>query len=299
MGSIQGALVRWLLRRARMWDKPLPEIRHDLARMEGGREPEGVSCTALTVNGVPCLVFVPPRAAAVEAGKTVALVHFHGGGFCMGIYPANRNFVASLALAAGIRIYLPDYRLAPEHPFPAALDDAVAVLDRLIVSGDSSGCALALSALQELRRESAVTPRGLAFITPVLDLSVTGEALAARAGADPFRTRDPLGIARIYVGNNDPTSHRLSPLFGVLDWLPPTLVHAADRDVFRHDATRLAEIATQAGRPLTLRVWPQMWHVFHFQHVFVPEARKALGELSRFLARHAEDAATLSAAAVN
>lgn len=284
MASLRSALVRFLLRRADLWNKPLSDIRKSLESIKGRGLPRGLELRKENIKGVAVERLTPPGAPEKKA-----ILYFHGGGFCLGIYPANREFVARIAMESGLPVVLPDYRLAPENPFPAALEDAVAVYKGLmgegytekdvVVMGDSSGCALALSALLVLKQSGVAMPSSLAFITPVFDLAGTGETFVSRAPKDPFRLKDPLGIAKLYVGANNPSSPVLSPLYGDLAGLPKAIIHAADYDVFLSDSVRLAERAKKAGVQVELKVWRKMWHIFHMQAAVVPEAEKAVKEL--------------------
>lgn len=288
MSSIQSMLIRFLLRRSNLWNKPLPEIRKTMEALKSQGMPEGVEVSYETVNGVACNLFTP-----IDAAKGKAALYFHGGGFCLGIYEANREFVARLAKETGTAVYMPDYRLAPENPFPAALEDAVAVYKGLIqkgfsqkdivVMGDSAGCALAVSALLVLKQSGEAMPRALAFITPVFDFAGKGETFTTRQKRDPFKPKDPLGVAKLYVGTNNPSSPVISPLYGELRGLPPMLIHAADYDVFLSDAVRLAEKAREAGVSVEIKVWRKMWHIFHMQVSIVPESKKAFTELCAYL----------------
>lgn len=287
MISLQGGLIRFLLRHVNLWNRPLPELREKLAAMRGKGLPAGVRHTREALGGVPCDCLTP-----VGAGSGT-LLYFHGGGYCLGIYDTNREFAARLAEVCGVTMLLPDYRLAPEHPFPAALEDAVRVLKALaaapgglgqvVVAGDSSGCGLGLAALQQLKAEGAPMPAGLAAITPVYDLTGSGESLTRCAARDPFRMKDPLGLTRFYADGRDVAAPELSPLFGSLAGLPPLLIHGAADDVFLSDAQRCAAWAGKAGTEVTLKVWPGMWHLFPMQTPFVPEARLAVQELCAFV----------------
>ncbi len=278
--STQAMITRRLLKKAGIWNKPLEEIRQTMAGIKGGPLPEGIVSCTMSPGGVNCEVF---RRTDDASRRTV--LYFHGGGFCLGIFNANRSFVAGLAQLLEADIIMPDYRLAPEHPYPAALDDACAVLQalsgcsRLIVMGDSSGCALALSALQV----SGVTPRALVMITPVLDLTDGQARISQSVKKDPFRLEDPLKLTRHYTVGHMPASPSISPIYAELKSLPPTLIHAAQYDVFLSDAVRFNEKAAEAGTELTLKVWPKMWHIFHMQSPFVPEASRALGEIKAFI----------------
>lgn len=278
MGSFQGALVRWLLRCSKIWNQPLADIRKSMEAVKADRMPEGILHDSVSLGGVECETF-----QHLENKPRKVILYFHGGGFCLGIYPSNRSFAAYLAKQTGANVMLPNYRLAPEHPYPAALDDAVAVYQAalpmagngLIVAGDSSGCALAVSALQVLRQSNQQMPELIGCITPVFDLAGKGETIKTLAKKDPFQMSDPLSVAKIYLGDQNPASPAISPLYGELTGLPPVLIHAAERDVFLSDSVRFARQAEAAGVPVRLVRWPGMWHIFHMQHRFVPEAREA------------------------
>jgi acetyl esterase/lipase len=248
--------------------------------------PGGIETTGRVVNGVRCEIF---RNTVKKSDKVI--LYLHGGGFCLGIYHANREFVARLALMTGMDAYMPDYRLAPEYPFPAALEDAIAVYKAIlsegyrdiVMMGDSSGCALAVSALLVLKQSGQRMPGSMVFMTPVFDLAGKGESFTSKAGKDPFQSIDPLSIAKIYISDNNPASPMLSPLYSELKGLPPTLIHAAEYDVFLSDATRFAEQAKNDGATVDIKVWKKMWHIFHMQAPFVPESSKALEEIRLFL----------------
>lgn len=288
MSSIQSSLVRFLLRRSNIWNKPLNELRKTMEGIKPSAFPRTIEISRHELNGVHCEVF---RHSLKKNDK--AILYFHGGGFCMGIYNSNREFVAKLSEEAGIDIYMPDYRLAPENPFPAALEDAIAAYrgvlgkgfkeENVIIMGDSSGCALAVSALLIMKQSGERMPSSMAFITPVFDLAGTGDSFRSKAGKDPFKLTDPLGIAKNYVGTNNPASPAISPLYGELEGLPPMLIHAAEYDVFLNDSTRFAEIAGKAGVKADIKVWKKMWHIFPMQASLVPESRMALDEMCLFV----------------
>lgn len=290
MASVQSALVRGMIRKSNMWNRPLDEIRNSMQNIPANGIPAGIKNDRQDFGGVPCEVF-----RNIERQKNPVILYFHGGGFCMGIYHANREFVARLSKISGMDIYMPDYSLAPEHPFPAALNDAIAaykgLLDAgynagdIIVIGDSSGSALAVSTLLMLRQGGFAMPCAMAFLTPVFDLAGASESFQANAAKDPFQLADPLGIAKLYIGENDPASPMLSPLYGDLRGLPPMLLHVAEYDVFAGDAERFAKKAADTGISVEYKVWPGMWHIFHMQAPLVPEAGRALKEVSKFLER--------------
>jgi Esterase/lipase len=271
-----------------MWNKVLDEIRSNMEHLKTKGIPIGVMMTKEKVNGVNCEVIKPDR----PSGNEVVL-YFHGGGFCLGIYDTNREFVAQIAKRLNREIYLPDYRLAPENPYPAALDDAEAIYlgllergyqsDQIIIMGDSSGCALAASTLIKLKNNGVNMPKALTFITPVFDFSGLGESVITRSKKDPFKLKDPLAIARNYFGSNDTHLPMISPLYGNLEGFPPTLLHAGDYDVFLSDSCRLKEKLEIAGVRVNLKVWSKMWHIFLMQASLVPEANRSLEEICQYV----------------
>jgi acetyl esterase/lipase len=288
MSSMQSDYVRNMIREAGMWNRPLPEIRKSMEEMQSSGVPDGIRNTRENVGGVECEVFCYEGAA-----RDKVILYYHGGGFCLGIYPSNRDFVAGLAYRCKADIYMPDYRLAPENPYPAALEDAARVyrgmLDRglqpenIVIMGDSSGGALSVSALLELKEKGIPMPKALAYITPVFDLTGKSETIQTRREQDPFGQEDPLSIAKIYVGENDPASPMLSPLFGNLDGLPPVLIHSGEYDVFSGDSEHFARTVSLTGGEAEYKEWEEMWHIFHMQAAFVPEAELALEKMCAYI----------------
>jgi acetyl esterase/lipase len=207
----------------------------------------------------------------------------------------HRELAARISGACGARALVIDYRLAPEHPFPAAVEDAVAAYRwlleaghdpaRMAIGGDSSGGGLALQALMTLRDAGVALPRAAFFLSPQTDwIRFDGESLRTRARADPMLAPETCRFtASLYVGANDPDTPLLSPVNADLLGLPPCLIHAADRDILLSDATRLAARAGAAGVDVTLEAWDGLWHVFHTSARMVPEARRAIAEVGRFV----------------
>ena len=284
MSSIQSKYVRDMIRESDLWNRPLSEIRRSMEELQSAGTPEGVRNVRETVSGVACEVFY-----CEEAAKDKVILYYHGGGFCLGIYPSNRDFAAGIAKGCKANLYMPDYRLAPENPFPAALIDAAEVYrgmlgrgyraEDIIVMGDSSGGALSVSALLKLKAEGVPMPKALVYITPVFDLTGQAETYITRRQEDPFNQENPLSIAKIYVGANDAASPLLSPLFGNLEGLPPVLIHSADYDVFSGDSDSFSRAVRLAGGTVEHKKWEEMWHIFPMQAAFVPEAGQALEEL--------------------
>jgi len=288
MASVQSACIRFLLSRANLWNKPIAEIRESLKKVKPQGIPSGVSEEFAAINGVGCKVMIP-----AEGLNNKAILYFHGGGFCLGIYHPKREFAARMAKKCGVKVFMPNYRLAPENPFPAALEDAMAVYKgmllegysagNIVAAGDSSGCGLLLSALLALKESGVEMPSSISLITPALDFAGKGESFLTKAKFDPFRLKDPLGVAKVYVGTNNPLSPGISPLYGDVAGLPPILIHGAEYDVFVSDAVRFEEAARQAGVDVRLKTWQKMWHIFHMQDIVVPEAKDALREMCAYM----------------
>lgn len=247
---------------------------------------------AVDAGGVPA-EWVHPAGGEEPAGT---LLYFHGGGYYQGSPVTHRRLVSALAAAAGVRALSVDYRLAPENPFPAALDDALAAYrwltgpagespSRVIVSGDSAGGGLSAALLLALRDAGDALPGGAYLISPWTDLAGTGESVRSRAGVEPML--DPAGVeatARLYLPEGDLTDPRVSPLYADPAGLPPLLVHVGDLEILLDDSRRLAERARQAGVAVELEVWPDSFHVFQMMVGLVPEADEAVARAGAWMA---------------
>ncbi len=194
--------------------------------------------------------------------------------------------------AHGFRVFAPDYRLAPEHPFPAAVEDVIAawrgllaaVPGRAVVAGDSAGGTLALALMLALRDAGAMLPGGAALFSPGTDLAGTGDSMRTNARRDAMFLSDAIRhLADAYLGGADPRTPLASPLYADLAGLPPLLIHVGEREILRDDSTRLAERARAAGVAVDLHVWPVVPHVWQFAHATVPEARRSLAAAATFL----------------
>ncbi|KVX65939.1 alpha/beta hydrolase fold domain-containing protein [Burkholderia stagnalis] len=237
-------------------------------------------------GGVPAEVVAPKRG---DSGG--AILYLHGGAFCVGGPGTHRSVTTRLADESGLAVWAPDYRLAPEHPHPAALDDALAAYaalraqghapSRIVVAGDSAGGALALALAIALRERGEPAPAGLLLISPVTDAALGGETLATRRGDDPMIRRGWLeqGL-RWYHGAGAATAR--GPLDTDLRGLPPMLIQAGDQEVLLSDSVRLANHALACGVPCRLEVHEARWHVFHLQSFYLRSAREALRTLAGF-----------------
>jgi epsilon-lactone hydrolase len=229
---------------------------------------------------------------AARAGA--ALLYLHGGGYVIGSPRSHRHLAAALGGAAATATLLPDYRLAPEHPFPAAVEDAVAayrwLLARgvppagIVVAGDSAGGGLTVATLLALRDRGLPLPAAGVCISPWVDLTCSGASYATKAADDPIVTQTGVAeMARAYLGSADARTPLASPAFADLAGLPPLLVQVGSEEVLLDDAVTLAERAKAAGVGATLEVWPDMIHVWHWFHPMLDEGRKAIGVIGDFV----------------
>jgi len=230
------------------------------------------------------------------------ILHAHGGWFNWGSAKAYRNFVGHIASSAGANAFIPDYRLAPEHPFPAAVRDIAAcyrgLVDRgiakIALTGDSAGGNLALVILSITTAQSSkgsVAPVAAVAFSPVIDLALTGESYATRAEADPYFTKPQVaGLIRSYLSGADPKDPQASPLHAALGGLPPVRVHVGDDEVLLDDSRRYVERAVAAGVDARLDIWMGMPHGFVIQVPGLTAATQALRASGAFLAERLTDA---------
>jgi epsilon-lactone hydrolase len=222
------------------------------------------------------------------------LLYLHGGGFIAGSPSVYRHLAWRIALAAGAQVLAPDYRLAPEYPFPAALDDALAAYlwllgegiepQQIALVGDSAGGGLAFSLLLRLRDERRPLPAAVAALSPWTDLALTGASLRYNAKADPMLDVGELPrVARSYLAGADPRHPWASPIYGDLAGLPPALIQVGSDEILHDDAARLAERLDAAGTAPKFEIWPRMPHVWHLFAPMLPEARRAIAHIGSFL----------------
>jgi len=232
--------------------------------------------------------------AMAPGGRT--LLYLHGGGYYFCSPETHRSITTRLAVASDSRCYAPAYRLAPEHRFPAAVEDAVAAYRglraagtparRITVAGDSAGGGLALALLLSLRDAGDELPAGAVLFSPWTDLAGTGRSLRTNDANDAmFRGHRVAEAAQIYLGDRRATDPLASPLFAELTGLPPLFIQASDSEVLLDDAARLAEKAEKAGVTVAFRAWHGLPHVWQFFAPFLPEGRAALAEAAGFIRR--------------
>jgi monoterpene epsilon-lactone hydrolase len=251
--------------------------------------PAGTRATPVAAGGVPCEWVAGPGA---DDGTVV--VYLHGGGYVLGSAVTHRGLAARLAAACGATALVVDYRLAPEHPFPAAVDDAVAAYQwllargvdpgRIVLAGDSAGGGLAAATLVALRDARTPLPAAGVLLSPWVDLEAGGASLATNAGADPMVDPGALRLAAAAYLGDVPARHPLaSPLHAGLARLPPLLVQVGTREVLLDDAVRFAARARAAGVDVALERWDGMIHVWHAFAPLLPEATDALDAIGAFV----------------
>lgn len=286
MASFRSFMWRALLRSCTSWNHSLADLR---AIVDGNAArqapPRGLEVRPVESTTVGGQWLVPPGASARRC-----ILYLHGGAYVMGSLACHRPMAGRLAIAAATRVLLLDYRLAPESPFPAALNDVLAafrwLLERgfaprdIAIAGDSAGGGLALAALRD---QGLGLPALYVGISPWTDLTCSGESLRTRAKADPYVTEQALELRRHYAAETDFANPLVSPLFADLAGLPPMLLHVGEDEILLSDSTRLAAKASGAGVRVELKIWPGMWHVFHAFAPHLPEANTAIAEIGAWI----------------
>jgi acetyl esterase/lipase len=234
---------------------------------------------------------------ATGSDPSKVLLFFHGGGYCSGSIRSHRRMVSELGRAAKIRTLAVGYRLAPENPFPAALDDAMAAFEyllaegispgRIVVGGDSAGGGISLATMLRLRDAGRPLPGCAWLVSPWVDLEMTGATLDTKAAIDPLIHREYLQeLAAAYLGGNDPKDPLVSPLHADLAGLPPILVQVGSAETLLDDAVRIAARLGAADVPVTLEVWPHMIHAWHLWSARLTAGRQATASAAAFIDRH-------------
>ncbi|MBL4908362.1 MAG: alpha/beta hydrolase [Sneathiella sp.] len=224
-------------------------------------------------------------------------LYLHGGGYFWGSAKKYRELTIRIAKSFGGRVFAPDYRLAPEHPFPAAVDDALMAYSYLLdqgisaksicVAGDSAGGGLSLSLLIALRERGLPMPAAASLISPWTDLTCSGESMGYNARKDPlFKPSMLMWNSRHYCGDRDKSDPRISPLFADLKGLPPLLLQVGSTEILLDDSRRVHEKISSHGGSSRLDIWPKMMHVWHLAAMFVPEGRRAIKEMGAFMNAH-------------
>jgi acetyl esterase/lipase len=294
--SLRARLVRAAYRafiKRSQRDLTIDDIRRSFRRMEAmvPPPPRGTHTEIVDAGGVRAHIVSTRRSSPQRH-----VLYLHGGAYTIGSPRLYRHFTWRVADAARARVLIIAYRLAPEHPYPAALDDAVAAWQWLLargadpqhafIMGDSAGGGLALATMLKLRDAGLPLPAAAVALSPWTDLALTGASFRDNAARDPMLVAsDVPRFAAGYVGQADARDPYVSPLYGDPRGLPATLIQAGSDEILRDDAVRMAQAMRDAGCAVELQIWPKMPHVWHLLAPVLPEARAALGEIARFLAR--------------
>jgi epsilon-lactone hydrolase len=227
-----------------------------------------------------------------DAPEDQVLLYLHGGGFVTGSNRTHRGMVSHFCKVANIRALLINYRLAPEYPYPAALDDCVMAYrwllqngfkaENIIIAGDSAGGNLTLTTMLILRDEGTLLPAAAICISPATDLTGSSESYRINARKDTL-LNGWLKFARMYVGDADASSPLISPVFADFKGLPPLLIHVGSDEILLDDANRLAERTRTDGVDVTLEIWPEAFHVWHVYVGILPEAQAAINTIGVFI----------------
>ncbi|GBF34401.1 6-hexanolactone hydrolase [Desulfocucumis palustris] len=302
MPSLQSNLFRFILKHSHLlhfqlkrravidFNTSIPRFRRDCEKAAGlfGKIPPGIEVSPVMIDGIRAEWIQPSRAA-----KDKVILYTHGGGYVSGSCRDHRSIVARVVKGSEVGALLFEYGLAPENPFPAAIEDSVAVYGRLldqgipasriIIAGESAGGGLCLAMLLALRDRGVPLPAAAVALSPWTDLKCTGES---------YRTKNKVSLApaeswtvfsKYYVGDNDPCLPWISPLYGDLHGLPPILIYTGEDDELLDDSILFAEKAAAADVDVTLKVGRGMVHCYPLLPSFIPEARQAMEEICTFI----------------
>jgi epsilon-lactone hydrolase len=285
--------MRWFVTRGLAPDPQIELLRRQMQtvlRFVPG-PPRGTLETELDVGVIKVV-----RVATPQSLQDRHVLYLHGGGYVMGAPAHYRDFLWRIARVSSARVLCPSYRLAPEHPFPAALDDAItaycwllaegAVPRRLAIMGDSAGGGLALAMLLRLRDEGLPLPAAAVALSPWTDLALTGDSIRNNADADlTLKLERAASFARHYLAGADPRHPYASALYGDPAGLPPILIQVGSDEILRDDSVRMADNLRAAGSPVEIEVWPRMPHVWQLYARVLPEGRRAIARIGTFVQR--------------
>ena len=277
-----------------------PTLQETRDGMEASSFPatEAATITPVNANGVPGEWVTVP-----ESDSNRRLLYVHGGGYVIGSALTHRRLCEGIARAGGCAVLNLDYRLAPEHPFPAAVEDAIKGLkfvqsngpdgegaaEAVFVAGDSAGGGLTLATLLAARDQGVDQPNAAIGISAWTDLAISGETIQTRAEADPLITDSAMvkGMAAQYLGDADAEDPLASPLYADYAGLPPLLLQVGDAEILLSDTTRVTEKARAAGVDVVEEVWDEMFHVWHAFAPMLPEGQAAIDRIGEFINQHA------------
>ena len=254
---------------------------------------EGVQFNKLTIGQIPAEWVVP-----AEPENGAVTLYLHGGGYCIGSINTHRSMVSFMAKASKAKALMIDYRLAPENPFPAAVEDSVAAYQwllsegispqKMVIAGDSAGGGLTIATLVDLKAKGLHLPAAAVCLSPWVDLEGIGDSMTSKAAVDPMVQKEGLlEMADAYLGSTDSRNPLAAPLYADLKGLPPLLIQVGSAETLLDDSNRLADRAKQAGIDVVLEEWEDMIHVWQaFVGFAVPESKKAVDGIAHFIQRY-------------
>ena len=256
-----------------------------------GEVSKNITVEKINMEGIQAEWLIP-FSSSTRSEKVI--LYLHGGGYVTGSIEDHRMMCGLLANATGVKVLIPEYRLAPEHPFPAALDDALKVyqwlLDQgyssknMIIAGDSAGGGLSVATVLALKEKSASLPAAVVCLSPWADLALTGQSHTTKAKAEAILNKDVLHEwALCYTDESNLTNPLVSPIHGDFHGFPPLLIQVGSEEILLDDSNLLAEKAKSAGVDVTLKIWDGMWHVWQALGDLIPENKKTFEEIGEFV----------------
>ncbi|QCJ42428.1 alpha/beta hydrolase [Bacillus sp. S3] len=265
----------------------------DAAARRLGTLPKNCKVVPVEIEGLYAEWITTTSAETLVAADKVIL-YLHGGGYALCSANTHRPLAARIGKAAGLKVLFPEYRLAPEHPFPAAIEDAVNVYRwlrsqgydpaNILFAGDSAGGGLCLATALVLRDQNEPLPAAIVCLSPWVDLTSSGESYRKNKAVDPYLSIEAVREAvKMYAANEAPDHPLISPVFANLTGLPPLFIQAGSHEILQSDAEKLADAARNAGVTVSFKIWNGMWHVWQISGDALPEARKAIKEIGAFI----------------
>ena len=291
MLSLRARGLRLIMRRAKPTEeRTLEEDRENFKKITRYPPPRTVSCEEITLGGITSLRFTPRNPEPDSH-----ILYLHGGGYMMGSPEIYRSPVGLISNMTNTVVTAVDYRLAPETPYPAGIEDCVTAYlalkdetgDTIAVAGDSAGGGATLATAVSLRDNHSLSPSCLYLISPWLDLTHSGESMKTKGGVDVMLAPDWIRTAADrYRGDEDASNPGISPLFADLKDLPPMLIQVGDEELLLSDSERLADLASKVGVKVEIEIAKGLWHVYPLFGGFIPEGKKSLKEAVRFINEH-------------
>ena len=255
--------------------------------------PKDVKSESVDVDGIPAVWISAPNAL-----NDLVILYLHGGGYIAGSIKSHKGLAAELSRMSKARVLLIDYRLAPEHIFPAAIVDSTKAYrwlisnegilpNNVIIGGESAGGGLTIATLVKLRNEGVKLPAAAVCLSPWTDLANTGDSLKTNAGMDPFLSAEDVEtMAKLYCGNKNAKNPLISPLYADLQGLPPLLIQVGSAEVLLDDSIRVADRAIEAGVDVELKIWQDMVHAFAILFQWAPEGKEGIEQIGEFIQKH-------------